>query len=120
MKTQTVRIGKVLDALDSTLLPANRRAGYQQWSKQNLESEWLSYMKGQYTTMQSKTNGLVNSFLPKMKAAWVSQAEKDKWKDAPGDAQAVLDEKKEHRDFIKSIEDFETKWKGLPAWTNPL
>ncbi|RYP60671.1 hypothetical protein DL771_010425 [Monosporascus sp. 5C6A] len=120
MKTQTERIGKVLDALDSTLLPANQRAGYQQWSKQNLESEWLSYMKGQYTTMQSKTNGLVNNFLPKMKAAWVTQAEKDKWKDAAGDTQAVLDEKKEHRDFIKSIEDFETKWNGLPAWTNPL
>lgn len=120
MKTQTERIGKVLDALDSTLLPANQRAGYQQWSKQNLESEWLSYMKGQYTTMQSKTNGLVNNFLPKIKAAWVTQAEKDKWKDAAGDTQAVLDEKKEHRDFIKSIEDFETKWNGLPAWTNPL
>lgn len=120
MKTQTERIGKVLDALDSTLLPANQRVGYQQWSKQNLESEWLSYMKGQYTTVQSKTNGLVNNFLPKMKAAWVTQAEKDKWKDAAGDTQAVLDEKKVHRDFIKSIEDFDTKWNGLPAWTNPL
>ncbi|GKT49647.1 chitotriosidase-1 [Colletotrichum spaethianum] len=85
MKTQTDRIGEVLDALDTTLLPANRRAGgYQQWSKQNLQAEWLSYMKGQYTTMQSKTNGLVNNYLPKMKAAWVTQAEKDKWKDAPG------------------------------------
>ena len=28
MKTQTERIGKVLDALDSTLLPANQRVGY--------------------------------------------------------------------------------------------
>ncbi|EGX87924.1 hypothetical protein CCM_09547 [Cordyceps militaris CM01] len=121
MKTQTERIGNVLDALDSTLLPANPRAGgYQKWSKQNLESEWLSYMKGQYTTMQSKTNGLVNNFLPKMKAAWVTQAEKEKWKDAAGDNKAVLDEKREHRDFIKSIEDFETKWNGLPTWTNPL
>lgn len=120
MKTQTDRIGKVLDALDSTLLPANRRAGYQQWSRQNLESEWLSYMKGQYTTMQSKTNGLVNNFLPKMKAAWTTQAEKTRWTDAPGDTPAVLDEKKQHRAFIKAIEDFETKWNGLPAWTNPL
>jgi chitinase len=72
MKEQTDRIGKVLDALDSTLLPTNRRAGYLQWSKQNLKAEWLSYMKGQYTTMQSKTNGLVNDYLPKMKAAWVT------------------------------------------------
>ncbi|KAJ3489561.1 hypothetical protein NLG97_g5968 [Lecanicillium saksenae] len=120
MKTQTERIGKVLDALDSTLLPANGRAGFQKWSKQNLESEWLGYMKGQYTTMQSKTNGLVNDFLPKMKAAWVTQAEKDKWKDAAGDTPAQLAEKKDHRNFIKSIEDFETKWNGLPAWTNPL
>ncbi|KAJ3492293.1 hypothetical protein NLG97_g5433 [Lecanicillium saksenae] len=68
MKTQAERIGTVLDALDSTLLPANGRAGYQKWSKQNLESEWLSYMKGQYTTIQSKTNGLVNNFLLKIKA----------------------------------------------------
>ncbi|KAJ3498239.1 hypothetical protein NLG97_g1283 [Lecanicillium saksenae] len=88
MKTQTERIGTVLDALDSTLLPANGRAGYQKWSKQNLESKWLSYMKGQYTTMQSKTNGLINNFLLKMKAAWVTQVEKDKWKDAPGDTPA--------------------------------
>jgi chitinase len=120
MKKQTDRIAKVLDALDSTLLPANRRPGHLQWSKQNLKAEWLSYMKGQYTTMQSKTNSLVNDYLPKMKAAWVTQAEKDKWKDAPGDSKAKLEEKKAHRDFIKSIEDFETKWNGLPAWTNPL
>lgn len=77
-------------------------------------------MKGQYTTMQSRTNGIVNDFLPKMKAAWVTQVEKDKWKDPAGDKQAVLDEKKEHRNFIESIEDFETKCNGLPVWTNPL
>ena len=120
MKTQTERIGKVLDALDSTLLPANQRPGYLQWSKQNLESEWLSYMKGQYTTMQSKTIGLVDNYLPKMKDAWTMQAEKAKWEDAPGDSQAVLDNKREHRNFIKAIEDFETTWNGLPTWRNPL
>ena len=77
-------------------------------------------MKGQYTTMQAKTNGLVNDFLPKMINTWTTKAEKDKWEDAAGDTQTVADEKKEHRNFIKAIEDFNTKWKGLPAWTNPL
>lgn len=120
MKTQTDRIGKVLDALDSTLLPANQRAGYQQWSKQNLEAEWLKYMKGQYTTMQSRTNGLVNDFLPEMKKVWVTQAEKDKWKDVVGDSTTVAAEKQAHRAFIKSIEDFKTNWDALPPWTNPL
>lgn len=120
MKTQTDRIGKILDALDTTLLPANQRAGYAKWSKQNLKSEWLSYMKGQYTRMQSKTEGLVNNFLPKMKAAWVTQAEKAKWQDGPNTSPAQQIVNKEHRDFIKSIEDFETKWNGLPQWNNPL
>ncbi|EUC34079.1 glycoside hydrolase family 18 protein [Bipolaris zeicola 26-R-13] len=120
MKTQTDRIGKILDALDTTLLPANQRAGYAKWSKQNLKSEWLSYMKGQYTRMQSKTEGLVNNFLPKMKAAWVTQAEKAKWQDGPNTSPAQQIVSKEHRDFIKSIEDFETKWNGLPQWNNPL
>lgn len=120
MKRQTDRIGKVLDALDTTLLPDHPRNGFKKWSKQNLKSEWLSYMRGQYTTMQSKTNGLVNDFLPMMKAAWVTQAEEDKWEDAAGDSPTVAAEKKEHRNFIKAIKDFETHWNGLPAWTNPL
>ncbi|OHF04585.1 hypothetical protein CORC01_00056 [Colletotrichum orchidophilum] len=121
METQVDRIGNVLNALDTTLLPANRRAGgYQQWSQQNLQSEWLSYMKGQYTIMQSKTNGLITNFLPMMTATWVTPAEKAKWVDVAGDSQAVLDNKREHRAFIQSIEDFETTWNGLPAWTNPL
>ncbi|KAK1992452.1 hypothetical protein LX36DRAFT_674544 [Colletotrichum falcatum] len=121
MKTQTQRIGRVLGALDVDLLPKNQRAGgYQKWVRQDLEDEWLRYMKGQYTAMQSKTEGLVKDFLPKMVAAWTTQAEKDRWKDAPSDSPATLAEKQEHRAFIKSIEDFETKWNGLPAWTNPL
>ncbi|KAJ3960206.1 hypothetical protein N0V92_003183 [Colletotrichum tropicale] len=120
MKEQTDRIGKILDALDSTLLQANQRTGYLKWSKQDLKSEGETYMKGQYTTMVSKTEGLVNDFLPKMKKLWASQAEKDKWKDDPKDTAAVTTTKKEHQNFIKAIEDFDTKWNALPKWRNPL
>ncbi|KAF0317756.1 glycosyl hydrolases family 18 protein, partial [Colletotrichum asianum] len=120
MKEQTDRIGKILDALDSTLLQANQRTGYLKWSKQNLKSERETYMKGQYTTMVFKTEGLVNDFLLKMKNLWASQAEKDKWKDDPKDTAAVTSTKKEHQNFIKAIEDFHTKWNALPKWTNPL
>ncbi|CAI0650579.1 unnamed protein product [Colletotrichum noveboracense] len=120
MKEQTDRIGKILDALDSTLLQANQRTGYLKWSKQNLKSEWETYMKGQYTTMISKTEGLVNDFLPMMKNLWASQAEKDKWKDDPKDTAAVTATKKERQNFIKAIEDFDKKWNALPKWTNPL
>lgn len=120
MKEQTDRIGKILDALDSTLLQANQRTGYLKWSKQNLKSERETYMKGQYTTMVSKTKGLVNDFLPMMKNLWASQAEKDKWKDDPKETAAVTATKKERQNFIKAIEDFDKKWNALPMWTNPL
>ncbi|ENH99491.1 glycoside hydrolase family 18 protein [Bipolaris maydis ATCC 48331] len=120
MKTQTDRIGKILDALDTTLLPANRRPGYAQWSKQNLKSEWLTYMRGQYTKMMTQTNSLITKHLQTMVDAWTTQAEKDKWKDLPNQSAAKLKENKEHRDFIKAIEDFKTKWNSLPAWNNPL
>jgi chitinase len=114
MKAQTDRIGKVLDALDTDLLPKNRRTGYEKWSKQDLKTEWLDYMQGQYDTMISKTEGLVNDWLPKMVAAWATKAEKDKWKnDQTTDGIA-------HQNFIKSLEDFDKGWKGLPKWTNPL
>lgn len=90
MKTQTQRIGEMLDTLDTTLLPANQRPEYQPWSKQYLKSEWLRFMNGQYTAMQSKTKGLVNQWVPKMEAAHATQAEKDKWKDASSDPPVVL------------------------------
>ncbi|WDK22883.1 hypothetical protein CGRA01v4_14174 [Colletotrichum graminicola] len=119
MKTQTDRIGKVLNALDIDLLPKNKpSAQHQQWQKQDLQTEWLRYMKGQYTAMQSKTNGLVDDSLLLMKRAWVTAAEKEKWEDKPNDSPAKLAEDKEYWDFIQAIEDFETKWNGLPAWTN--
>ncbi|KAF1939360.1 hypothetical protein EJ02DRAFT_504870 [Clathrospora elynae] len=120
MKTQTDRIGEVLDALDSTLLPNNPRLGFRQWSKQGLKTEWHSFMKGRYTSMQAKTNNLVTSWLPVMKAAYATQAEKDKWKDVTGDPPAVLLEKQQHRNFVQAIEDFEAKWNALLTWTNPL
>ncbi|KAJ6785998.1 hypothetical protein PWT90_07634 [Aphanocladium album] len=120
MKTQTDRIGVVLDALDTTLLKANTPAGYTAWEKQDLKDEWHKYMKGQYTTMQSKTRGLVNDWLPKLKKAWCSQAEKDKWEAKPTDSGTLKTEKEEHRAFIKAIEDFDTKWNGLAVWNNPL
>lgn len=99
---------------NSTLLLNNPRPGFCQWSRQSLETEWHSFMKGRYTNMQSKTNGLVTQSLPMMKTVWVTQAEKDKWKDATSDTQAVLLEKKEHRNFIKAIKDFEENGTGYP------
>lgn len=120
MKDQTDRIGDVLDALDTTLLPSHPPAGYRAWTKQDLKTYWHRFMKAKYTLMQAKTNLLVNTWLPKMERQYASQAEKDRLKDAPGDTQAALDDKKERRDFIAAIEKFRTEWNALPAWNNPL
>jgi chitinase len=120
MKKQTDRIGDVLDALDTTLLPANPRPGYRTWTKQNLKTYWHRFMKGKYLLMQARTNSLVNTWLPILTNQYASQAEKNRWADQQGDSQAVLDEKKKRREFIEAIEKFNTEWTALPQWTNPL
>ncbi|KAF1922183.1 glycoside hydrolase family 18 protein, partial [Didymella exigua CBS 183.55] len=120
MVAQTDRIGDVLDVLDTTLLPNHTPAGFRAWTRQDLKTYWHRFMKAKYTTMQARTNLLVNTWLPRMKAVYVTQAEKDRWRDATNDSPAVLVEKKEHRDFIAAIEKFDTEWTALPAWTNPL
>jgi chitinase len=120
MKAQTDRIGDVLDALDTDLLPKNTKSGFEAWTKQDLRNDWHRFMNRRYTTVTTNTNTFVTRNLEALKREYVTQAEKARWTDAKGDSQAVLDEKKKRRDFIAAIEKFEVEWNALPAWFNPL
>ncbi|KXJ87068.1 oviduct-specific glyco protein, partial [Microdochium bolleyi] len=120
LKTQSDRIADVLDALDTTLLPANRRNGYNAWTKQNLKDDWNKFMKGQWVIMKSKTKGLVDTWLDKLESAYTTPAEVAKYQAVATDSPAVAAEKLDRRNFIKAIEDFRDKWENLPAWTTPF
>ncbi|KAI1180783.1 carbohydrate-binding module family 18 [Nemania sp. FL0916] len=121
LKAQKERIAARFKELDTVQLPNwnrknSRGQAYGQWQPLGLEGKWNTFMRDKGATARSKAVTHIDTYLPMLKDAYVTDFKKG---EADKQAQAGDDGLK---NLIEKIEKIDAEWARYKpnAWTNPF